>query len=50
VLDHITVLDKRDGTPVPHTFTRGNLVTQNILTVPNVKVPLLITSHCKPDP
>ena len=50
VLDHITVLDKRDGTQVPHTFTRGNLVTQNILTVPNVKVPLLITSHCKPDP
>lgn len=50
VLDHITVLDRRDGTPVPHTFTRGNLVTQNILTVPNVKVPLLITSHCKPDP
>lgn len=50
ILDHITVLDKRDGTEVNHNFTRGNLVTQNVLTVSNVKVPLLITSHCIPDP
>ena len=47
----ITVLDIRTGLSIPFTFTpNSSYIHSNILTIPNVNKPMIISYHCKPNP